>query len=720
MAAIPLNARNPWELILRRIITLALPYLRILLISNMPRPRKWEDDLQRRQAQNDRRKVSRETHAVEFVAVDGEGVGRWRDHRYVLLGVGDHQIENGGGLRFQEIAEFLWESFLERPKAAYVGFFLGYDFTQWLKTIPENRARMLLTAEGKAKRVRRQSGGNPTPFPVDYDGWEFDILGFKRFKLRPKDGNSSWMYICDSGSFFQASLLSVINPKKWQQPVVTQEEYDTLEEGKSKRDTATLDRDMRRYNLLENDILARLMDRLNMGFVEAGIRLKRNQWFGPGQAAQEWLKTTELPRRTELESIPKQSLEAGRKAYYGGWFEIFAHGHIPGTSWEYDINSAYPYIASRLPCLLHGKWKSGSGDCKRNLPGMSIRIVRAAIQGSDRRLGSMLHRIPDGTIRRPNRTGGWYWWSELQAACKAGAVDTIEVKEWHEYEPCDCRPPMRGLAGLYDQRLAVGKNTSAGKSYKLIYNSVYGKLCQSVGEPKFANSLYASLITSGCREMILNAIATHPRRSADLLMVATDGVYFRNRHPTIPISEKIGEWDVQEKENLTLFKPGVYWDNNARRQIRNGNNPNFKARGINAREFARSIAQVDAAFEQWPERYPLDRDPDGDRGGWYPKVKFTTGFSMVTCQQALQRGKWFLAGAVSGQELTQDSDPVSKRHSGYYEDGVYWSQPYGDGGYGDEESTEYDKRFGMAQDPEEYGITPDGNVMDHWKGMFNA
>jgi hypothetical protein len=686
-------------------------------VIQVPRPRKWETELQRRNAQNDSRKALRATHAVEFVAIDGEGVGRGRDHKYVLLGIGDAQIDNPDGLKFQEIAEFLWEQFLERPKAAYVGFYLGYDFTQWLKTIPEGRARMLLTAEGRAKRERRRSGGNPTPFPVQFDGWEFDILGFKRFKLRPM-GDTPWLYICDAGSFFQASLMSVIDPKKWNEPIVTEDEYATLEEGKASRDTAGLDRDMRRYNLLENNVLARLMDRLNTGFVEAGIRLKRNQWFGPGQAAQEWLKTTDLPRRTELEPIPSRSLEGGRLAYYGGWFEIFAHGHIPGTSYEYDINSAYPYIASRLPCLLHGRWSRGMG-MPGELPGMSRRIVHAAIRGTDRRLGAMLHRLPDGTIRRPSSTAGWYWESELSAAARAGAVDEIKVREWIQYDPCDCRPPMRGLAGLYDKRLRVGKNTPSGKSYKLIYNSVYGKLAQSIGEPKFANSLYASLITSGCREMILDAIATHPRRSTDLLMVATDGVYFRNRHPTIPISEKIGEWDVQEKQNLTLFKPGVYWDDHAREGIRNGSAPSFKARGINAGEFAKHLATVDNLFGQWGDRYPLDRDPEGSRHGWYPSITFTTGFSMVTCQQALQRHKWYLAGAVSSQELTQDSDPVSKRHSGYYEDGVYWSRPYEDPGYGDTESTPYDKRFGQP-DPEEYGITPDGNVLDHWKGMFNG
>jgi hypothetical protein len=44
----------------------------------MPRPRKWESELQRRTAQNDSRKATSSAHNVEFIAVDGEGTGKWR------------------------------------------------------------------------------------------------------------------------------------------------------------------------------------------------------------------------------------------------------------------------------------------------------------------------------------------------------------------------------------------------------------------------------------------------------------------------------------------------------------------------------------------------------------------------------------------------------------------------------------------------------------------
>lgn len=724
----------------------------------MGRPRRYDSDIERRHEQNVRRKLYRAGHAVDFIAVDGEGFGRGTKHAYQLLGVGQEYIstDNPAGLSVNEIFSFLYDSYLESPKSVFAGFFLGYDFNQWFKRLPSGRAEMLLTPRGRAVRARKKFP-RLGPFPVQYDGWEFDILGMKRFRLR-REGHKGWLSVCDAGPFYQTSLMNVINPKNWIDPVVTDEEYGILDEGKKRRDSAVLDQDTIRYMLLENDVLSRLLQRLNTGFTDAGIRLQRNQWFGPGQAAQAWMARTALPTVAEIQGIGGGSegtgelrdsqehpsvrlvrtirtaeqrlqadspgsqlpgiLESGIKTYYGGWFEIFAHGHIPGKSYEYDINSAYPYIASQLPCLIHGKWSRGYG-IPGELGGNALRIVHAGISGSDEHLGSMLHRTSIGNIRRPSTTGGWYWQAEIDASIRVGAIDSVSYAEWIEYEPCNCEPPMRGLRDLYDKRLRTGKNTSAGKSYKLIYNSVYGKLAQSVGNPKYGNPLYASLITSGCRTMILDAIATHPRRTSDLLMVATDGVYFRSPHPGLPLSEKIGEWEEETHGNLTLFKPGVYWDDKTRAQIAAEESPVFKARGISAKQFAGSIAGVDHEFSLWsPDAYPSERDPDNDRTGWYPKVRFQSGFSMVTCLQALQRGKWFLAGAVGDVELVQDADPVTKRHSGYYRDGVFWSCPYADGGP-KLESYPYDKRFG-TQDPEEYGYSPDGAVLNTWKGMLSA
>ena len=682
---------------------------------------------------------------VNFVGVDGEGVtDKDGTHRYVLFGVGQEQISDPEGLSWQSIFSFLYAQY--RPNTAYVGFFLGYDFTQILKTMPEDRARMLCTSEGVALRRHRIPG--KSPHPVECDGWQFDMLGTKRLRIRPKGctckystchhKHDPWMYICDVGPFFQTSFLSVIDPGKWLPgtEVVTPDEFATIAEGKARRAGAVLDDDMRRYNRLENEILVRVMKTLDKGFHDIGVHLPASKWFGPGQAAQAWLRKEKVPTREDHTGVvPQWFLEAARMSYVGGWFEDFCHGIIPGTSWENDVNSAYPSIIATLPCLLHGRYSHGNGLPPDNVAGKGWTLVYAKIwsPGMPKRsglphIGAMLHRDPHGRIFRPHATEGWFWWHELQAACRAGLVKRLDnrgrqqLERWVHYDPCDCPPPMRGVRGLYERRLQVGKESPLGKAAKTVYNSAYGKFAQSVGEPIFGNPVYASLITAGCRTLILDAIATHPDGMRAVTMVATDAVYFMSRHPTLPISSKLGEWGEVRRENLTLFKPGVYWDDKARKRIAEGLAPVFKARGFKASDLTRQLGSIDEVFSSWNGLVEGSVE--------FPSVSFRPSFAMVTALQALRRNSWDMAGRVTSGStavlLEQNSDPSDKRDGIYpdtYDGRTVWrSRPhYGMTTKAGEmqwvASTPYTKRFGM-EDPwsDEYrarlGETPDGMIGD--------
>lgn len=109
----------------------------------------------------------RAKHEIKFLAVDGEADTTVPGDPYVLLSVGSETLHKGGEvLTHHDIFPFLWEEFLKYPNHAFVGYFLGYDFSQWLKSISLHEAKMLFTAEGIAKRARTKSGGNHQPFPV--------------------------------------------------------------------------------------------------------------------------------------------------------------------------------------------------------------------------------------------------------------------------------------------------------------------------------------------------------------------------------------------------------------------------------------------------------------------------------------------------------------------------------------------------------------------------
>lgn len=799
----------------------------------------------RKKSSNHRaRAVSRAAHGLRFVGVDGEGVGRPDgNHDYVMLSVGQQTLFNqGAALTFGEILRFLWECYTDDPEACYVGFYLGYDFIQWEKLLPENVAYSLLTNKGIAERTSlRVTRANPYPDAVCWEGWEFDIMAGRRFKLRPHvcvrskynnlcknrtcrqamerrevdDGPTivlagetqftvpeeytgvdwhgttaafwkralspmreskrildrvpkGWLYICDTGPFWQTSFLNVINPTEWEgvESVCTEHEFAIVVQGKDERgivaDYGTTDyfEKMREYNVLENDLLSRVTTRLNEGFMNSDIPIKipRTDWYGPGRAAQLWMdmlhsriadpvavqenkaigrQADPTDRRNEMGllnadvymSMPSWFYEAARSSYYGGWFEQFMHGHI-GDVWEYDVNSAYPFIIASLPCLHTGGnhtgiYESGQGECVPELGPNQYTLVHAHIRGSDNHIGAMPHRNRFGNISRPQEVKGWYWLHEIEASRKAGFIDTVDIQEWVSLRACHCEPPFNpddiGIERLYEHRVSLGKGSPQGKSAKLVYNSAYGKTAQSIGKPKYANPVYASLITAGCRTLILNAIASHPMGSKSVSMVATDGVYFTTPHPSLTLSKsRLGDWDETFKPGMTQLMPGVYWDDKTRQRVRDGQSPKLKSRGINAKDLADEIENLDWLFAKAHNALV-----NGEPYEW-PSLKFKVRFLLTSGKSALQRGKWNTAGAVQHDTIRSVSaNPITKRQTDPYRDGVSGitrTKPYPRGENLD--TVPYHKSFGYRQEPETLfgdSVTPDGyDPMIYWRDVMNV
>lgn len=732
-----------------------------------------------------------------------------------MLSVGGKTLLNDGAqLTLGSILSFLWECYTDDPEACYVGFFLGYDFIQWEKLLPERQAYLLLTNAGIKERTSQVVlRKNLFPDPVVWDTWEIDIMAGRRFKLRPHthrrskytslcrnrtcavsmedtDGfdfddigelvpgeiewtpnldpdaalpfpgwktfihaknsarvaSDSWLYICDTGAFWQTSFLNVIDPKGWGtgDSVVTGPEFDLLKAGKDSRSrivpygqTDYLD-EMQRYNILENEILSRVTERLNRGFMNDAIpiRIKRNEWYGPGRAAQTWMdmlhnrvadrdavtfnnatglrgKVGSRDRWNErgilnadvYQSMPTWFNDAARASYYGGWFEQFCHGHC-GDVWEYDINSAYPFIIASLPCLHtdgshNGSYLHGTGN-DHPVGREYFTLIHATISGTNPHIGVMPFRTKQGNILRPLTVRGWYWTHEVDASRNAGLVENVDVHEWVSYKACTCPSPFNpadiGIERMYNLRLEVGKDSPAGKAFKLVYNSAYGKTAQSVGTPKFANPVYASLITAGCRTLILEAIASHPSGSSAVTMVATDGVYFTERHPGLPLSKtQLGAWDETFKEGMTQFMPGVYWDNATRKLVKEGAAPKMKSRGVAARDLAKQIGNLDNLFAQ--AYFALQ---SGEPFEW-PSIKFRQNFLLTSAKLALQRGKWDEAGRVTHDaERSISSNPQNKRQSTAYRDdvtGVVRTRPYPQ--WTTIDTQPYSKAFGYMDSEEE-------------------
>jgi hypothetical protein len=564
-----------------------------------------------------------------------------------LLSIGNESLyhEDHSPLVWWECFRFIYDYQDVHRSERLIGFFLGFDFGQILKSLPEDRARMLYTDRGRAARTpktqRRQ------PFPVRAWGggceWEFDLLpNGRRLKLRPR-GASRWATVMDCGSFWQTSLLQVIDPENWPEPIVSDSEYEIIAEGKSARGGPDPDDAVtRRYNVTENLALARAMGVLETGLESVGVRLSREKWFGPGQASQAWLLQQGAPLCEDiLAALPDDIATQLYASYYGGRFEIPTHGTIPRAI-EYDLVNAYAWYLSQAPCPLHGEWTTGTDP--QDIPTSGYTLLTGTFRGDDARLGGLPWRDSHGLICYPQATRGTYWAHEVQAAVRAGLINDIELERWDSYSPCNCPPPYRGLVELYHLRAQMGKRTPVGIAAKLVMNACYGKMVQSIGYPKVHNMMAGSLTTSLCRTAILDAIATHPTRTDNLLMIATDGVYFAEPHPNLSVTGNFGEWEEKALTNLTLFKPGVYWHGDRERMLK------VKSRGVNARALHDSINELDSQFESFRPGDP------------WPKTTLTVPFAMTSPRQALARGKWETCGELHHDiPVVQSSDPTQKR-----------------------------------------------------------
>jgi hypothetical protein len=167
--------------------------------------------------------------------------------------------------------------------------------------------------------------------------------------------------------------------------------------------------------------------------------------------------------------------------------------------------------------------------------------------------GTLPIRNEAGNICYPETGTGWYWSPELISARNAGT--TLTPHEVYVYEShCDCEP-FSWVKDVYQMRQNLGKDDKQGLALKLVLNSLYGKMAQSVGHPKYANPIWAGIITSTTRAQLVDASAKYEQH---VLMFATDGIATDIPIPELPISGKLGEWQYEEHESMFIVQPGLY------------------------------------------------------------------------------------------------------------------------------------------------------------------
>lgn len=550
-----------------------------------------------------------------FMGIDGEGCGQDREGRqhYMLMCAGDgterHELYTGRPLLTEDCLEFI----LSLPRGHILtGFAFGYDTTQILRDLSPERRGDLLTArdvdrDGKAlpwdKQARRSRYTYWRGYGLEWlPGQFFRVCRMRLVQRQSPDGQIRWAAwqavpgtartIFESFGFFQAKFAKCL--EHWD--MGTPEQRALILKNKAERaEFSRMTKAVRRYCATECDLLAGMMEKLRAACLASDI--KPRTWNGAGKLAASLHQAHGTMTRAELEaSVPSGVIMHAGAAYYGGRFEISRIGCVPGPVYEYDLNSAYPAamsgsIGPSLPCLEHGSWHFLEPEqirkAWRDPSSLFVATVRYDHARAGGRLCGLPHRAKHGGLSWRVAGTGIYWSVELRSAARLGAALTFG-QGWLYERQCECKP-FDWVPPLYAARKALGKGTQ-GIPLKLGLNSLYGKLAQRIGIPRYGNMIWAGLITATTRVALNDAIALS---DGSVVMLATDGVYATAPIAGLDLGAGLGQWEAKEHASgLFIAQPGLYWSHDFEAFKTRGASPGF------FREEGRT-ALFEAAWRNW-------------------------------------------------------------------------------------------------------------------------
>ncbi|MHB1357052.1 MAG: DNA polymerase [Anaerolineae bacterium] len=593
-------------------------------------------------ANNPKSKASMLAHT--FIGVDGEG---WTDaagrHHYITFTVGGSTLYTGKPLTMREVFAFLDSQELIKNRY-FVSFFFDYDVTMILRALPPDKAKALFTSGYKY---------------VWHDGFGIRYIPKKRLTIKrwTADNKGKAVTVHDLQGFFQCSFVNALDMYQ----VGTAVERKRIAGMKELRSSFTRAMAQRiiKYSELECKLLAQMAEILRDRCHDVG--LNPSPYEGPGYLASRALAQhfTKEKHDQGLENIPKAAKALAARAYYGGRFEVLAHGVIDRPVYEYDLKSAYPAATQKLPCLIHGKWKRGIHS------DLYISKIRWNYTGK-KLFGAAMPfpvRLKAGLVMFPARGEGWYWSHEIEPAKKYCDIEYVGAA-YSYINNCDCKP-FSWLPELFDQRQRLEhKRKNSGIALKLALNSLYGKMAQTrPSEGRWFNLVYASLITSIVRAQVFDIY----RRGNPVVMFATDAVFtLKPLAKSLLQDTGLGAWELaggKPYPALTIFQPGIYF---------NQGQAKFKTRGVPKKVFETYANELEEISLQWEKSFPT-------------KIN-----SHLSLRLAHHRGTPEALGNIGNWieiEKNLNANPWHKRVSlkdgpalPYIKtvDGVNWSAPYSD------------------------------------------
>jgi len=492
---------------------------------------------------------------LPIVGIDGEGYNSADDHHYDLLAACSEEwteyIEEFPELSAHQVFDFLLSLPEKHGKALFVFFSSTYDFTMWVKRLPDKNIEDL-NKYGSTKwdhyAIKWRQGREILIYDTSIVERIVKIMPNNRrkvFRTYPRR-----IHIYDVFGFFQKSFVKTL--AKWK--TTSAEIIDEISVMKLRRGSFTPEQkaEVREYCFLE----CRLLTKLMLAFREAckDADITPQHWYGAGALATSLMRKFQVKDNVGCELTNDQKLYMGR-AYFGGRTEVTWEGRLPDGCVQYDINSAYPTAMVNLPDLIHGKWLYlDSGEL---FDKYEWGVWRVQWNTHGAYINPFPWRSEDGGIYYPDAGDGIYHRIEIEAAAKLYGEDSFVLLDgWAWQSDCEHRPFDFIIERAKHRLQLKAEKNPANEPLKLGLNSLYGKTAQTVGKkPPYQNFYWAGYTTACTRAKILDAIRLC---KGTVYSIATDGLITSCAISEFTIGPNLGEWEQTNITEGLLIRPGVY------------------------------------------------------------------------------------------------------------------------------------------------------------------
>ncbi len=375
-------------------------------------------------------------HVYNYVAAADEGGRTW---------------ELGSDPRKQVTTEDFLNFIVDLPAQSLIFAFADlYDLTKGLQGMPDNLLYLLFQEGRRAKIVQGKNGPEVRYRPIK---WRDFSLNYMHRRFTVKRGKVSKV-VWDIFAFFQSKFTKAC--VDWQ--IGDKETVQAMERMKERRGAfdAQSFAEIKAYCQMECLHLAQLGRQLIEAHENAGYKLE--SFFGAGSTASALMKKHDV--REYIGEVPAEMKEGIACAFFGGRFENSVIGEIRRPVWNADINSAYPYAATFLPCLIHGRWRHRKTGLEQAIERATLALINWSLPPCadlSTSWGPLPVRKANGTIAFPlSASSGWTWKAEF---CSARNLrpDVHALSAWLYETDCSCRP-FGFLPAVYLERLALGKD----------------------------------------------------------------------------------------------------------------------------------------------------------------------------------------------------------------------------------------------------------------------